>query len=71
VREPQSGDAGKSQAEVILIPSDDEFDLDGRSDTSFESLGGLLLDVRNTVQPGRISSTGMYLDLAFLGRPTY
>jgi hypothetical protein len=71
VHDPQSGDTGKSQAEAILIPSDDEFDLDSRSDTSFESLGGLLSEARNTVQPGCISGTGMCLDLAFLGRPTY
>jgi hypothetical protein len=70
VHDPRSGDVGKSQVEAIVIPSDDEFDLDGRSDTSsFESLGGLLSEARNTVQPGRISGTGMCLDLAFLGRP--
>lgn len=46
-----------------------EFDLDSRFDMSFESPGGLLSEARNTVQPGRISGTGMCLDLAFLGRP--
>ena len=68
MRDPQSGDAGKSQVEVILIRDDGEFDLDSRSDTSFESLGGLLSEARSTVQPGRVSSTGMSLDLAFLGQ---
>ncbi len=71
VHDPRSGDAGKSQVEAIVIPSDGEFDLDSRSDTSFASLGRLLSEARNTVQPGRISSTGMCLDFAFLGRPTY
>ena len=71
VHDPQSGDARELQAEAILISSDDEFDLDNRSDTSFKSLGGLLSEARNTVQPGRISMTGMCLDLAFLGRPIY
>ena len=57
-----------------MIPSDDEFDrfdLDSRSDTSFESLGGLLSEVCNIVQPSRISGTGMCLDPTFLGRPIY
>jgi hypothetical protein len=71
VHDPQSGDAGKSQVEVILIPGDDEFDIDSRSDISLESLGGLLSEARNTVQPSRISSIGIYLDLAFLGRLIY
>jgi len=62
--------AGEPQADAILIPSDDEFgDLDGRSHTSFESLDGLLLDVRNKVKSGRVTGIGMCLDLAFLGRP--
>jgi hypothetical protein len=69
VHDPQSGDAGMSQADAILIPSDDEFDLDARSDTSFRSLGRPLSEACNTVQPGRISGTGMCLDLAFPGRP--
>ncbi len=64
MRDPESGDAGKSQVEVIWIPSDG----DSRSDTSFESLGGLLSEARSTVQPGRVSGTGMSLDLAFLGQ---
>ena len=56
MRDPESGDAGKSQVEVIWIPSDGE------------SLGGLLSEARSTVQPGRVSGTGMSLDLAFLGQ---
>lgn len=71
VHDPRSGNTGKSQVEAIVIPSDDESDPDSRSDTSFESLGGLLSKARNTVQPARISGTGMCLDLAFLGWPTY
>jgi hypothetical protein len=71
VHDPQRGDARESQADVILISSDDEFDLDNRSDKSFESLGGLLLEARNAVQPRRIPSTGMRLDLAFPSRPVY
>ncbi len=71
VHDPQSGDAGKPQVEVILIPSDDKFNLDSRSDISFKSLGRLLSEAHNTVEPGRISGTGMCLDLAFLGRPIY
>ena len=70
--DPQLSSAGGSEDDAILIPSDDEFDdLDGRSDTSFESLDGLLSEARNKVQSGRISGTGMCLDLAFLSRPTY
>lgn len=70
--DPQPSSAGGSQADAILIPTDDEFDdLDGRSDTSFESLDGLLSEARNKVQSGCISGTGMCLDLAFLGRPIY
>ena len=68
----QHGGAGKSQDNAILIPSDVESDDDlddGRSDTSFESLGGLLLDARNKVKSGSVTSTGTCLDLAFLGRP--
>ncbi|KAK4149901.1 hypothetical protein C8A00DRAFT_46588 [Chaetomidium leptoderma] len=59
--DPHRGSAGESQADAILIPSDDEFDdLDeGRSDTSFESLDGLLLDARNKVQSGRVTGTGI------------
>ena len=71
VHDPQRGGAGESQADAILIPSDDEFDdLDGRSDTSFESLDELLLKARK-VESGRVTGTGMCLDLAFLGRPAY
>ena len=74
VHDPQSGNAGKSQVEVISIPSDDEFDPDSQfniSFESFESLGWLLSEAQNTVQPGRVAGTGMCLDLAFLGRPRY
>ncbi|KAK4131671.1 hypothetical protein BT67DRAFT_451539 [Trichocladium antarcticum] len=61
----QRGGAGKSQADAILIPSDDEFDdLDGRSDTSFESLDGLLPDARNKVKSGRVTGTGKGVDAA-------
>ena len=43
--DPQHSSAGESQKDAILIPSDDELDdkfgdLDGQSDTSFESLDG-------------------------------
>ncbi|KAK4031314.1 hypothetical protein C8A01DRAFT_21447, partial [Parachaetomium inaequale] len=62
--DPQSGDVGKSQADAILIPSEDEFDLDSRSDISFESLDGLLPDTRNKVKSGCVTGTGM------CGRPT-
>ena len=68
-QDPQPSSAGGSQADAILIPSDDEFD--GRSDASFESLDGLLSEARRTVQPGRVSDIGMCLDLVFLGRPIY
>jgi hypothetical protein len=69
--EPRRGGTGESQADAILIPSDDEFDdLDGRSDTSFESLGGLLSDARNKVDSGHATGTGMCLDLAIFGTPT-
>ena len=58
--DPQRSGAGESQADAILILSDDEFDdLDGRSDTSFGSLDWL-----------RPTTTGMCLDLAFRGRST-
>ncbi|KAH6616058.1 hypothetical protein B0J18DRAFT_413371 [Chaetomium sp. MPI-SDFR-AT-0129] len=47
------------RADAILIPSDDEFDdLDGRSDTSFESLDELLLKARINVESGRAAGTG-------------
>ena len=65
---PQRGSAGESQADAILIPSDDDDDLDGRSDTSFESLDELLLKARAKVESGRVTGAGMCLDLAFLGR---
>ncbi len=71
VHDSQSGNAGKSQADAILILSDDEFDLDSRSNTSFESLDGLLQDARNKVQSGCITSAGICLDLAFPSRPIY
>jgi hypothetical protein len=68
--DPQRGGAGKSQADAILIPSDDEFDdFDGRSNTTFGSLDGLQPDSRNKVKSGRVTGTGMCLDLEFLGRP--
>ena len=68
---PQRRCARVSEADVILIPSDDEFDnLDGRSDASFESLDGPLPDARNRVESGPVAGTGMCLDLAFLSRPT-
>lgn len=47
LHDPQSGGAGKPPVEVILIPSDDEFDPDCRSDTFFESLGELLSEARD------------------------
>jgi len=71
-QDPQPSSAGGSQVDAILIPTDDEpDDLDGRSDISFESLDGLLSEKRDKVQPGRVSNTGMCLDLAPPGRPTY
>jgi hypothetical protein len=70
-QDPQPSSAGGSQADAILIPTDDEpDDLDGRSDVSFESFDRLLSEARDTVQPGRVSDTGMCLDLAPPGRPT-
>lgn len=66
----QPSSAGGSQADAILIPSDDEFDLDGRSDTSFESIDRFLPDARTKVKSACVTGTGMCLDLAFLGRPT-
>ncbi|KAK0702718.1 hypothetical protein B0H67DRAFT_452976, partial [Lasiosphaeris hirsuta] len=71
--DPPYGGAGTSRDDAILISSDDESDDDldeGRSDTSFESLNGLLLDARNEVKFSRVTGTGICLDLAFLGRPT-
>ena len=68
---PQRSSAGESQADAILIPSDDESgDLDGRSDTSFESLDELVLKAHK-VESGCDTGTGMCLDLAFLSRPAY
>ncbi len=61
---------GSHRSRSSLIPSDDEFDLDSRSDTSFESLDELLSGARDKVQPSRVSDTGMCLDLTLLGRPT-
>jgi hypothetical protein len=65
VHNPQRGGAGESQADAILIPSDDD---DGRSDTFYESLDELLL---KKVESGRVTGTGMCLDVVFLGRPAY
>ncbi|KAK4098109.1 hypothetical protein N658DRAFT_544685 [Parathielavia hyrcaniae] len=64
--DPQPNSAGGSQADAILIPTDDEFDdLDGRYDTYFESLDGLLSEARNKIQSGRISGTaGQGVDAA-------
>ncbi|KAK4096360.1 hypothetical protein N658DRAFT_519247 [Parathielavia hyrcaniae] len=63
--EPQGGGTGESRADAILIPSDDEFDLDGLSDTSFDSLGGLLSDARNKVDSGHTTGTaGKGIDAA-------
>ncbi len=45
VHDPRSGDAGKPQADAILILGDDEFDLDGRFGTSFEWLARMCLDL--------------------------
>jgi hypothetical protein len=59
-----------AQADAILIPSDAEFDLDGRSDTSFESIDKLLPDAHTKVKSACVTGAGMCLDLAFLGRPT-
>ncbi|KAK0718694.1 hypothetical protein B0T21DRAFT_54565 [Apiosordaria backusii] len=59
-QDPQPSSAGGSQADAILIPTDDEpDDLDGRSDVSFESLDGLLSETRDKIQPGRVSNTGV------------
>ncbi|KAH6853074.1 hypothetical protein B0I37DRAFT_32 [Chaetomium sp. MPI-CAGE-AT-0009] len=58
VHNPQRGGAGESQADTILIPSDDD---DGRSDTSFESLDELL---RKNVESGRITGIGNRIDAA-------
>lgn len=59
---------GGSKVDTILIPSDDEFDnefdLDGRSDISFELLGGLLPDARNNVESCRVPGTGKGVDAA-------
>ncbi|KAK4098798.1 hypothetical protein N658DRAFT_509238 [Parathielavia hyrcaniae] len=65
----QSGDlrirpfAG-ARVEAIVIPSNDESDLDSRSDTSFKSLGGLLSEARDKVQSSRISGPGKGVDAA-------
>ncbi|KAM7208844.1 hypothetical protein V8F06_014915 [Rhypophila decipiens] len=51
-----------SADDAILISSDDESDNDldeGRSDTSFESLDGLLQNARNKVKSGRVTGTGI------------
>lgn len=57
--------------DVILNPSDDEFDdLDGRPDTSFESFSGLLLDARNKVKSGSVIGTGMCLEFCRLPIPS-
>lgn len=67
------GGAGTSADDAILISSDDESDDDldeGRSDTYFESLDRLLQNARNRVESGRVTGTGMCLDLALLGRAT-
>ncbi|KAH6612788.1 hypothetical protein B0J18DRAFT_414159 [Chaetomium sp. MPI-SDFR-AT-0129] len=59
----QPSSARGSQADAILIPTDNELnDLDGRSDISFGSLSGLLSEAYNTVQPGRVSDTGKGVD---------
>ncbi|EAQ84068.1 predicted protein [Chaetomium globosum CBS 148.51] len=63
--DPHCRSAGKSQADAILISSDDEFDdLGGRSDTSLKSLDGLLPDARNKVKSGRVTGTGKGVDAA-------
>ncbi|KAM7209934.1 DHS-like NAD/FAD-binding domain containing protein [Rhypophila decipiens] len=59
---PSRGGAGTSADDAILISSDDESDDDldeGRSDTSFESLDGLLQNARNKVKSGRVTGTGI------------
>lgn len=68
----QPSSAGGSQADAILIPSDDEFDdLDGRSDISFESIDKLLPNARTKVESGRVNGAGMCVNLTLLGGPTY
>lgn len=68
----QPSSAGGSQADTILIPSDNEFDdLDGRSDTSFESINKLLPNARTKVESGRVNGAGMCENLTLLGGPTY
>ncbi|KAK4227047.1 hypothetical protein QBC38DRAFT_444114 [Podospora fimiseda] len=62
--DPQCSSAGESQADAILIPSDDDDDLVGRSDTSFESLDELLLKARAKVESGRVTGTGNCVDTA-------
>ncbi|KAK4220449.1 hypothetical protein QBC38DRAFT_527740, partial [Podospora fimiseda] len=62
--DPQCSSAGESQADAILIPSDDDDDLDGRSDTSFKSLNELLLKARAKVESGRVTGTGNCVDAA-------
>jgi hypothetical protein len=52
-----------------LIPSDDEFDLDSRSDISFESLDELLSGARDKVQPSYVPDIGICLDLIPPGWP--
>ncbi|KAK4206225.1 DHS-like NAD/FAD-binding domain-containing protein [Rhypophila decipiens] len=59
---PSRGGAGTSADDAILISSDDESDDDldeGRSDTSFKSLDGLLQNARNKVKSGRVTGTGI------------
>ncbi|KAM7210445.1 DHS-like NAD/FAD-binding domain containing protein [Rhypophila decipiens] len=70
---PSRDGAGTSADDAILISSDDESDDDldeGRSDTSFESLDRLLQNARNKAKYGRVTGTGMCLDLALLGMVT-
>ncbi|KAK4113098.1 hypothetical protein N656DRAFT_642230 [Canariomyces notabilis] len=63
--DPQGGSVGGSQADAILILSDDEFnDFHGQPDTSFEWLDGLLPDARNKGESGRVTSTGKGVDAA-------
>ncbi|KAM7184498.1 hypothetical protein V8F33_012959 [Rhypophila sp. PSN 637] len=62
---PSRGGAGTSADDAILISSDDESDDDldeGRSDTSFESLDGLLQNAHNKVKSGHVTGTGKGVD---------
>ncbi|KAM7209800.1 DHS-like NAD/FAD-binding domain containing protein [Rhypophila decipiens] len=71
-QDPSRGGAGTSADDAILISSDEsDDDLDeGRSDTSFESLDGLLQNTRNKLKSGRVTSTSRGVDAGSDDRDT-